>query len=66
MTRRIMRAFVDHIGFVEDPAYVGAEVLAVRAGQSGLLVAEQPLPETPNLDEWRSDPTLQWAAKRFQ
>jgi len=65
-TRRIMRGFVDHIGFVEDPAYVGAEVLAVRAGQSGLAVAEKPLPETPNLDEWLNDPTLAWAAKRIQ
>lgn len=65
-TRRILRAFVDHVAFVEDPAYVGAEVLAVRAGQSGLAVAETPLPETPNLDEWLNDPTLAWAAKRFQ
>ena len=62
-TRRILRGFVDHVAFVEDPAYVGAEVLAVRAGQSGLAVAEQPLPETPNLDEWLNDPTLVWAAQ---
>jgi len=66
MRRRIMRAFQDHLAFVEDPAYVGAEVLAVRAGQTGLTVAEEPLPETPNLDEWLNDPTLAWAAKRFQ
>lgn len=66
MTRRIMRGFVDHVAFVEDPAYVGAEVLAVRAGQSGLTVAETPLPETPNLDEWLSDPTFAWAAQRVQ
>lgn len=66
MTRRIMRSFLDHLAFVEDPAYVGAEVLAVRAGQSGLVVAERPLPETPNLDEWLNDPTFEWASKRFQ
>jgi phage head maturation protease len=66
-TRRILRAFVDHVAFVEDPAYVGAEVLAVRAGQSGLVVADQtPLPETPHLDEWLNDPTFEWASKRFQ
>jgi phage head maturation protease len=65
-TRRILRGYVDHVAFVEDPAYVGAEVLAVRAGQSGLSVAEKPLPETPNLDEWLDDPTFAWAAKRFQ
>jgi phage head maturation protease len=66
MTRRIMRAFWDHQAFVEDPAYVGAEVLAVRAGQSGLVVAEGPLPETPNLDEWMNDPLFKWASDRFQ
>jgi hypothetical protein len=66
MTRRINRAYWDHQAFVEDPAYVGAGVLAVRAGQSGLLVADAPLPETPNLDEWLNDPTLAWASKRFQ
>jgi phage head maturation protease len=65
-TRRIMRAYWDHQAFVEDPAYVGAGVLAVRAGQSGLVVAETPLPETPNLDEWLNDPMLAWAKKRFQ
>ena len=66
MTRRIMRAFWDHQAFVEDPAYVGAGVLAVRAGKSGLTVAETPLPETPNLDEWLNDPTFTWARDRFQ
>ncbi len=64
--RRILRAFWDHQAFVEDPAYEGAGVLAVRAGQSGLLVAERPLPETPNLDEMLSDPIFEWAAKRSQ
>jgi phage head maturation protease len=65
-TRRIMKGFLDHLGFVEDPAYVGAEVLAVRAGQSGLAVVETPLPSTPALDEWRSDPLLQQIADRFR
>lgn len=65
-TRRILRAFWDHQAFVEDPAYEGAGVLAVRAGQSGLVVAEQPLPNTPALDEWLNDPTLAWASERFQ
>jgi len=68
MTRRIVRAFWDHQAFVEDPTYNkdGSGVLAVRAEQSGLLVADQPLPETPNLDEWLNDPTLAWASKRVQ
>jgi phage head maturation protease len=30
MTRRIRKAFVDHLSFVESPAYAGAKVLAVR------------------------------------
>jgi phage head maturation protease len=30
MTRRIRKAFVDHLSFVEDSAYAGAKVLAVR------------------------------------
>jgi phage head maturation protease len=64
-TRRILRAFLDHLAFVEDPAYVGAEVLAVRAGQSGLAVAEKPLPDTPLLDEALNDPTLAWAAQHL-
>lgn len=65
--RRILRAFWDHQAFVEDPSYKeSAGVLAVRAGQSGLTVAEQPLPETPNLDQWLNDPLFEWAAKRFQ
>lgn len=76
MTRRVLRAFWDHQAFVEDPAYEGAGVLAVRAGQSGLTVGdaarilglehERHLPETPNLDEWLDDPTFKWASERFQ
>jgi hypothetical protein len=64
-SRRILRAFMDHLAFVEDPAFVGAEVLAVRAGQHGLSVAERPLPETPALDEAMSDDLLAWAASRL-
>lgn len=32
-TRRIRRGFLDHISFVEDPAYAGAEVLEVRENE---------------------------------
>ena len=65
-TRRILRAFLDHLAFVEDPAYAGAEVLAVRAGPSGLTVMEHsPLPETPALDEAMNDDVLAWAASRL-
>jgi hypothetical protein len=65
-TRKILRGFMDHLAMVEDPAFVGAEVLAVRAGQHGLTVVEQsPLPATPALDEAMSDDLLAWAASRL-
>jgi HK97 family phage prohead protease len=48
MTRRIHKAFVDHMSFVESPAYVGAKVLAVR-DQGG--IDDRPPLETPNIDE---------------
>lgn len=62
--RRILRAFWDHQAFVEDPAYDGAAVLAVRDGEPGLAVAEPRLPRTPVLDGWRNDPMFAWSAKR--
>lgn len=62
--RTVVNAWLDHLGMVEDPAFDGARVLAVREDQSGLLVAEGPLPETPALDEFMSDPVLQWAKSR--
>ncbi len=64
MTRRVIRAFLDHIALVESPAYVGARVLAVREDQSGLAVAETPLPPSPLLDDFQNDEVLLWAAER--
>ena len=64
-SRRILRAFWDHLAFVEDPAFDGAEVLAVRAASSGLAVAERPpLPETPSLDDFLDDPLFAWVSSR--
>jgi HK97 family phage prohead protease len=63
--RRVLNAFLDHLGMVEDPAFDGARVLAVREDESGLLVAEGPLPDTPTLDEFTSDPVLNWARDRL-
>lgn len=65
MTRRVVRAFLDHIAMVETPAYVGARVLAVREDQSGLTVAETPLPATPVLDEITDDELFEWADRRL-
>jgi HK97 family phage prohead protease len=48
--RRIAKAFLDHIALVPNPAYRGAEVLAVRSGPVSPPVWEQPA-ATPYLDE---------------
>lgn len=63
--REVVRAFLDHLGLVESPAYVGAQVLAVREAPSGLAVAETPLPSTPVLDDAMNDPLFAWAAERL-
>lgn len=50
--RQIVRAFLDHIGFVPQQAYLGAKVLAVRSATPE--EADQQLwtpPATPHLDE---------------
>ena len=54
MTRRIKKAFLDHIAFTPVPAYAGAGVLAVRSGVQPASVAEMPPIQTPNLDELRA------------
>jgi HK97 family phage prohead protease len=46
--RRIKRAFLDHIALVPNPAYKGADILAVR--QEHPVMDTGPLPSTPNLD----------------
>lgn len=46
--RQIVRAFMDHLALLENPAYAGAGVLSVRSDTAG-----EPLyvpPPTPNLD----------------
>lgn len=48
-TRRIRKAFLDHLAFVAQPAYAGAHVVAVRSSEA---VADQAEPLiTPNVDE---------------
>lgn len=64
MLRRVNRAFLDHLSFVESPAYEGAQVLSVREAPNGLTVVETPLPETPILDEFMNDDVLKWARSR--
>jgi phage head maturation protease len=60
-TRYVRRAFVDHMGFTEDPAYIGAGVLAVRSA-TDVTAAEElaAIPvSTPALDEW-----ISWMSSR--
>ena len=63
--RKVLNAFLDHLGMVEDPAFKGARVLAVRGEPSELSVVDEgPLPPTPVLDEFLNDPVLKWARGR--
>ncbi len=67
MTRRIHRAFLDHVSFVEDPAYEGARILAVRSNGDEPEPQEPPetSSKTPLLDQWSDDEMLRWAAARL-
>lgn len=64
-TRRVNRAFLDHLAFVGQPAYTGTKVLAMRGegGDLGLegqgIVTVSP---TPRMDQFLNDPILQWAS----
>jgi hypothetical protein len=63
--RRVKRAFLDHLSFVESPAFKqGAEVLAVREELRPPAELE-PLPSTPILDELFEDEVLAWARTRL-
>jgi phage head maturation protease len=59
MRRRIKRAFGDHLGFVESPAYDGARVLAVRDREQAVDAATLPPLHTPRVDE-----IVAWMASR--
>lgn len=63
-TRRVNRAFLDHLAFVGQPAYDGAKVLAMRSDGTMEMQEQAPLSPTPRMDEFMSDPILTWAAKR--
>lgn len=48
-TRRIVRAFLDHLAFPDDGAYAGAQVIGVRSAHREAADLERL--ETPRLDE---------------
>lgn len=64
MTRRIRTAYLDHLSFVESPAYVGAQVLSVRDTSGGEAANLDPIC-TPLLDQFTADDVLQWASERL-
>jgi phage head maturation protease len=59
-TRRINKAWLDHIALVEDPAYVGADVLAVRDALTARTDTRERL-DTPVLDDFLADPLIRQA-----
>lgn len=63
MTRRIKRAYLDHIAFVESPAYEDAKVLSVRTSTAA-AAALQPI-RTPVLDQFLADDIFRWADERL-
>jgi hypothetical protein len=65
MTRRINRAFLDHLSMVPIPAYGGARVLGMRDAVPPRPAAELPRLDTPALDEYFADPLFAWADERL-
>lgn len=62
MSRRVNRAFLDHVSMVPTPAYDGARVLSMRDGGTETVSARNLPPlVTPGLDEVMADPIFQWA-----
>lgn len=49
-TRRVNRAYVDHLAFPDEGAYAGAQVIDVRRAPAKLEAPTSPI-ETPRLDE---------------
>lgn len=65
MTRRVQRAFLDHLSMVEDPAYKGAEPVAVHDAWTPHPAAGERSLRTPALDEYLVDDVLSWARQRL-
>lgn len=63
-TCRIRSAYLDHLAFVMNPAYQGAEVLSVREARA---LAAEPVARaaTPHIDQFIGDPIFAWANQRL-
>ena len=65
-TRRISAAYLDHLSFVESPAYDGAHVLSVRDDNNTVMTSSLALPPpTPALDQFLADPVFKWVRERL-
>ena len=63
MTRSVKRAYLDHLAFVPDPAYEGAQVLSVRSSVDDPYGGHLP---TPGINEFLADPLVQWMDQRVE
>ena len=77
--RRIENAYLDHISFVESPAYENADVIGVREAMNKnlrnnpqlvellvqLLADAAPVQRPPTLDQYTDDPMFRWADERL-
>jgi HK97 family phage prohead protease len=66
MSRRIRRAYLDHIALTPDPAYQGARVQAVRSPLTQSADAALAPLHTPAMDEFLADEVVRWVSERFQ
>ncbi len=62
--REVVRAFLDHVSLVPQPAFAGAHVLAVREDQSGAVV-DLPPRQARVIDEMFQDPAYLRALERL-
>jgi phage head maturation protease len=60
--REVLRAFLDHVSLVGKAAFAGAQVLAVREEQTGLV---DPPPQAQALDEAWNNPAYLQALERL-
>lgn len=66
LTRRINKAFLDHLAFVGQPAYEGTRILAMRAEDQRSESQMPAFASTPKMDQYLNDPILRWASEQVQ
>ncbi len=61
--REVLKAFLDHLGMVESPAFAGAQIVAVRAEQA---TNEPPPPYVAKLESAWADPAYLAASELLE